>query len=158
MAYPKPLSEKTLFRMYAEAKISDGKKQFLHSFFLAAVNLYGSVETGVLWEVYKTLSEKVSVAKITKKEFLAFSGIVRREEVPYYVYEIDEIYCDEKRKDMERFLVTKDIVHEGYGRFHSLWRLHELQIEKPPYIPANFLDYANEVMTKEQKDLLVFGT
>lgn len=31
MAYPKPLSEKTLLRMYAEAKISNEKKQFLHS-------------------------------------------------------------------------------------------------------------------------------
>ena len=156
MAYPKPLSEKTLLRMYAEAKISDEKKQFLHSFFQAAVNLYGSVETGVLWEVYKTLARDVPVAKITKKELLAFSGIVRREEVPYYVFEIDEIYCDEKRKDTERFLVAKDLVQDGYGRFNILWRLHELQLEKQPYIPANFLDYANEAMTKEQKDLLVF--
>ncbi|MGN0425504.1 MAG: hypothetical protein ACI4FY_09325 [Acetatifactor sp.] len=156
MAYPKPLSEKTLSRMYSEAKLSEEKKQFLHRFFRAAVNLYGSVETGVLWEVYKTLSEKVSVAKITKKELLAFSGIVRREEVPYYVFEIDEIYCEEKRKDTERFLVTRELVHDGYARFNILWKLHELQLEKPPYVPANFLDYANEIMTKEQEDLLVF--
>ena len=35
MAYPKPLSEKTLARMYREANIDEEKSEFLHKLFLA---------------------------------------------------------------------------------------------------------------------------
>lgn len=156
MAYPKPLAEKTISRMYADAKINDEKRQFLHTLFQASANLYGSIEIGELWSVYQALAKEVPVIRLTKKEMITFSGIVRREDVPYYIFEIDEVYCEEKRKDTERFLVTKAMVDDGYGKFRSLWNLHEVQLDKEPYIPENLLDYACDEMTEGQEKLLAF--
>lgn len=156
MAYPKPLSEKTLLKLYADVKINDEKKEFLHTLFQAAANLYGSIEVGDLWEVYKALAKDVPVMKLTKKEMLVFSKIVRREATSYYIFENDEVYCEEKSKDTERFIVIRDMVHEGYGKFRSLWKLHEIQATKSPYIPLNLLDYANDTATDIQKKLLTF--
>ena len=156
MAYPKPLAEKTISRMYADAKINDDKRQFLHTLFQASANLYGSIEIGELWSVYQALAKEVPIIRLTKKEMIAFSGIVRREDVPYYIFEIDGVYCEEKRKDTERFLVTKAMVDDGYGKFRSLWNLHEVQLDKEPYIPENLLDYACDAMTDGQEKLLAF--
>ena len=156
MAYPKPLSEKTISRMYADAKINDNKRKFLHTLFQASANLYGSIEIGELWAVYQTLVEEMPITRVTKKEMIAFSGIVRREDVPYYIFEIDEVYCEEKRKDTERFLVTKAMVDDGYGKFRPLWNLHEIQLDKEPYVPENLLDYARDEMTEGQRKLLAF--
>ena len=58
MAYPKPLAEKTISRMYADAKINDDKRQFLHTLFQASANLYGSIEIGELWSVYQALAKE----------------------------------------------------------------------------------------------------
>ena len=156
MAYPKPLAEKTISRMYADAKINDDKKEFLHTLFQASANLYGSIEIGELWSVYKTLAKEIPITGVTKKEMIAFSGIVRREDVPYDVFEIDEVYCEEKRKDTDRFLVTKEMVGGGYGKFRSLWNLHEIQLDKEPYIPENLLDYVRNEMTEGQRKFLTF--
>ena len=43
MAYPKPLSEKSLQKMYLQSGINEVKSHFLHQLFKAAANLYGSV-------------------------------------------------------------------------------------------------------------------
>lgn len=43
MSYPKPLSEKSLQRKYAEAGLSEEKAGFLRDFFTACTNLYGAL-------------------------------------------------------------------------------------------------------------------
>ena len=156
MAYPKPLSEKSLNKLYAEAKITEAKKTFLHQFFLAAARLYGSIMLEDLWTVYRELSKLTSTMKIMKKDLIAFSGIVRKEAVPYYVFEVDELYCEEPRKDMDRYLVIKDMVYQGYGKYAALWNLHEIQADKTPFIPENLLDYMTDNISTEQQALLAF--
>lgn len=156
MAYPKPLSEKTILKMYKEAKISDAKKKFLHDFFTAAANLYGSIELQTLWEVYKELADKTTVIKLVRKELFAFSEITRREDMPYYIFEIDEVYSEENRKESLRLLVKKDVVGEGYGRFRPLYYLHDGQFGKDPYVPLNLLSFAEGKLTDDQEELLEF--
>jgi hypothetical protein len=41
MSYPKPLSEKTIERLYREAGISNEMQTYLHTLFAACANLYG---------------------------------------------------------------------------------------------------------------------
>lgn len=43
MSYPKPLSEKSLRRLYGECGLSDQKVIFLRTFFEACANLYGVI-------------------------------------------------------------------------------------------------------------------
>ena len=44
MAYPKPLSEKALQRLYKESGLDERAQGFLHDFFAACANLYGAIE------------------------------------------------------------------------------------------------------------------
>ena len=115
MSYPKPLSEKTLLKQYAQAGINDAAKNFLHQFFLACMNIYGAISIRDAWEVYKNLKEPALM--IRKKDFLSFSAIARRENLPYRIYEIEELYEEEPHNDWERHLVTKDIILSGQRRF-----------------------------------------
>ena len=57
MAYPKPLSEKSIARMYTDSKLSEEKIIFLRKFFDSCASLYGSICLNDMWEVYKELSK-----------------------------------------------------------------------------------------------------
>ena len=43
MAYPKPLSEKSIARMYADSKLTEEKIVFLRKLFDSCAALYGSI-------------------------------------------------------------------------------------------------------------------
>ena len=139
----KPLSEKALARKYAETGWSADKLAFLHDFFLAAANLYGMCTVQDLWDIYRFLGEHVQLPKVQRKDMIIFSGIVRRDNVPYAVYEIDEIYADEERKDLERMIVHKDLISTGYYRFADVYRLNDVQLNKPFYVPDDYMRYAD---------------
>ena len=78
MAYPRPLSEKTIAKMLTKEGITEKKSEFLHRLFLAAAKLYGVIDLEELWTVYKETAAQNKYPKITRKEYLAFSLIVRR--------------------------------------------------------------------------------
>jgi hypothetical protein len=69
----------------------------------------------------KQLSEK-----FIQKKFYDYSSIARRENLPYYILEIDEVYSDEKRDMEERIIAHKSLVGEGYNRFFFLVNLEYL--------------------------------
>ena len=52
MSYPKPLSEKSLKRLYTQAGLSTEACDFLHSLFAACANLYGAIALRDVWSVY----------------------------------------------------------------------------------------------------------
>ena len=156
MAYPKPLSEKTLARMYREANIDEEKSEFLHKYFLACANLYGAVALFELWEILKIIADEYGMEKIKRKDLIAFSSIARREDVPYYVYEVDELYSGEKRRDVDRFVVHKSIIQPGYIQKKFFYLLLENQGSKPPFISGGLLKYADPAPTAEDKKLLGF--
>ena len=107
MSYPKPLSKKTLKRLYQEANLSEEAQAFLHTLFLACANLYGAIEMRSVWGIYLKLEQ---VPKLRRKDLLAFSSIVRREIQSYYVYEIEELYSEEPHSEMDRHIVHRDLV------------------------------------------------
>ena len=154
MSYPKYLSVKSLEKRYRDSGISESKIQFLKDLCLSGVDLYGAIHAEQLWDVYKELSEKTAVLKIQRKELYTALGIFRREELPYFVFEADEVYTEEPPTEKYRLLVSKRLVHSGYGKFTSLYRLIENALDKPYFVPANLLEYKDPVRDDRKEKLI----
>ncbi len=156
MPYPKPLMEKTLNRQYAASGLSGEQIEFLKKFFLACANLYGALMASDAWWVYTELSEETETVRLRRKDMYAALGILRREEVPYYVFEANEVYADESRDESRRIIVRRDLVIRGYGRFRDLRTLMEESSDKPFYVPKDFLEYATMPESPEEAEFLKF--
>ena len=154
MAYPKPLSEKSIARMYADSKLTEEKIVFLRKLFDSCAALYGSICLNDMWEVYKELSEKSDVIKIQRKDIFEFSSIARRELHDYYVYEIDELYSAEKRADKDRYVIVKDIM--DMAKVQVFYDLNEMQMGKPFYVPDNLLELKGHIVTPEETKLFEY--
>lgn len=135
MAYPKPLSQKNIDKLFKDW--NPDTVSVLHRYFKAFSDLYGSIQLKDAWKIFKKFEPKIH-----KKQFIEFSTIVRREDVSYYIYEIDELYCDERRLDTERFIIHKDLIMSGYGKLRMVYDLHELQLDKPYYAKNDLLSVA----------------
>lgn len=135
---PKPLSEKSIQKMLSGWKPATVDK--LHSYYASFANLYGCLTLGEAWQLYKKYDKGIK-----KKEFYDFSSIARREDLPYYTLEIDEVYSDEKRDIEERIIVHKSLVGEGYNRFFFLVNLENIIYENQIgfFLPDDILQYAD---------------
>ncbi len=133
MSYPKPLSKKTIEKMFAswDKKTVDT----LHMYYEAFADLYGMIQLKEAWKIFKQFEPKIH-----KKQFMEFSDIVRREDVKYYIYEIDELFSMEKRIVGERYIVNKALVSYGYGKFSEIYLLDEEQYDKPYYAKEDLLE------------------
>ena len=130
MSYPKPLSEKSLNRLYMQAGLSTEACDFLHSLFAACANLYGAIALRDVWSVYQKL--KSEAPRIRRYDLIAFSAIVRREVQPYRVYEIEELYTEEPHNDLDRHIVSKELIGAGYGKMFSFYALMD-ELGDQPY-------------------------
>ena len=81
-----------------------------------------------------------------------FSSIARREEHDYYIYEIDELYTEEKRTDKDRFLILKEIMKGA--RIDVFYNLAEMQAGKPYYVPDNLAEIKGHVVTEQERQLV----
>ena len=156
MNYPKPLSKKTLERRYREAGIDEAKSQFLHKLFLASSNLYGVISLRDLWKVCREVQEQYGAGDIRRKDLIAFSSLVRREEVPYYVFELDEIYLQEKRADLDREIVAQSLIGSGFGKWNRYYRLVDEQADKSYFLPEDLLAFTEPAPLPEETRLLEF--
>lgn len=154
MSYPKPLSEKSLKRLYTQAGLSAEACDFLHSLFAACANLYGAISLRDVWSVYQEL--KSEAPRIRRQDLVAFSAIVRREVQPYQVYEIEELYTEEPHNDLDRHIVSKELIGTGYGKMFSFYALMEGLGNHPYCVPANFLSYAAPSASAVEKSLVDF--
>lgn len=154
MSYPKPLSEKSLKRLYTQTGLSTEAYDFLHSLFAACANLYGAIALRDVWSVYREL--KSEAPRIRRQDLVAFSAIVRREVQPYQVYEIEELYTEEPHNDLDRHIVSKELIGTGYGKIFSFYALMEGLGNHPYCVPANFLSYAALPASAEEKSLADF--
>lgn len=154
MAYPKPLSEKAIQRLYKESGLDERAQEFLHDFFSACANLYGAIELRDAWDVYQRITE--DKPKFRRKDLIAFSAITRREEQTYYVFETEEVYSEEKHNELSRLIASKDLVRGGYGKFMWLYKVMEQSVNYPCCVPDAFLSYAAPKPEKEETELLNF--
>lgn len=156
MSYPKHLSMKGLEKRYRDAGIPESKIRFIKDLCLSCMNLYGAIHAEELWEVYKELSTKTAVPKIQRKELYTALGIFRREDLPYFVFEADEIYSEEPRTDKYRLLVSKQLVRSRYGKFMILYQLMESTLGKPFFVPSNLLTYKDTVSDERGQKLITW--
>lgn len=145
MPYPKPLSEKSLEKLYTASSLTDEIRSFLHAFFAACANLYGTIDMRNAWAVCQQIKDR---PRVRRKDLLAFSAIVRREEQPYYIYEVDELYAD-ARNDMDRQLIAKELVTYGQNRLWQFYELSEMTAGREYWVPDDLLSYASPVPTPE---------
>lgn len=144
-ALPKPASEKTLQRKYKilatatkgriDIDTDSGQKlsELVHMYCAAFTNLYGTLTVREAWDIFcKVEPDLVRKGKIRKKDFIAFTDILRAEDLPYYVFEIDELYSGESAGEpADRELVNKALVHHGMNRFYYYFELLDAQGDKP---------------------------
>ena len=156
MSYPKPLSEKSLQRKYAEAGISEEKAGFLRDFFTACTNLYGALYAIEAWDIYKVLSRIAQTPSLHRKDMFAALGILRRESLPYYVFEVDEVYSAEERAERFRVIASKDLIGRGYGKFFLYYKLMEDLGDQPFFIPENLPAYKDGMFDEPAQELISF--
>lgn len=150
MSYPKPLTERSLARLYRQANITDEQSAYLHAAFEACANLYGVIALRNAWPVIQAQENRPA---LKRKDVIAFSAIARREVLPYLVYEVDDVFPDEKNSDLSRMIVTKELVGAGYGKHNPLFRLLEYSYGFEAYVPENLLDYTHPAPTPEEHAL-----
>ena len=78
MTYPRPLSEKSINKLFASWKKET--VDVLHRYYEAFALLYGSIQLADAWKIFKQFEPKIH-----KKQFIEFSTSVRRENVPDYI-------------------------------------------------------------------------
>ena len=154
MSYPKYLSEKNLEKRYRESGIPEDKIIFIKDLCHAAVNLYGTIHAEELWSVYRELSEKSATPFFHKKDLYTILGILRREDLPYYVFEADEVYSEEPRVDKYRVLALKSLIGNGYGKLYFLNSLIDNSFDKPYYVPQDLLSYKEPCENKGEQELI----
>lgn len=142
---PKPVSERTLQKKYIElANVTHGRidittdpgrciSSLLHRYFAAFSNLYGVILLQNAWELFcEAEPELVKQKKLLKKDFLAFSDVLRIEALPYYILNWNELDPDASEGNpADRLLVNKKLIRHGYYRFRDLAVLMESQADKP---------------------------
>lgn len=162
---PKPAAERTLQMKYIQlAEITHGRinistdrgsqlSSLLHQYIAAFSNLYGVIALRAAWNLFCELEpEIIRQRKVLKKDFFAFSDILRVENLPYYILNLDEIFPDEPDdKPLNRIIVNKKLVGYGYYRFCDLYTLLESQenksgilLDKKEYLAWAEPDYARK--------------
>lgn len=152
MAYPKPLSSKTIEKKYREAGLTLQKISFIRTFFEACVNLYGSIQVCYAWEVYKELSKSVSCEKLQRKDLLNAAAIMRREQNNFQVYEAEELYEGLRNSDLHREIVHPEMIGYGYGKNNYFVRLKNNTAEVGFYVPEDFLNYADPLYSETEQE------
>lgn len=152
MAYPKPLSSKSIEKRYQEAGLTSKKISFIRTFFEACVNLYGSIQVCYAWDVYKELAKKVDCVKLQRKDLLNAAAIMRREPNHFQVYEAEELYEGLRNSDLHHEIVHPNMIDYGYGKNHYFVRLKDNTTQVGFYIPIDFLEFADPLYSRTEQE------
>lgn len=158
-SYPKRLLDKTMKKRYADAGFDEEKLDFLHKFFQAAVNIYGVIELVDLAQIYEDIKGKNHYPDISDDEFIDFAELVRREKVPYYVFEQHELFKNGIDLEFERILVNADLLGpDGLKSLEGVYNVYFSEYANVYWEPEDMLAYAGHQQEKEELDLLAYFT
>lgn len=147
----KYLLPKTIAKKYAEAGLSQAKVDLLHKYFRCFSNLYGVISVGEAWGIFRHYE---GIGLVRKREFIAFSGIVKREaDQPFAVHELKEVYTGETTEDpVERLIVNREMILHGYHRFIYVYCTQRRQCGKEWYLPekADFFAFEQDRFYKTE--------
>lgn len=102
------------------------------------------------------LSRIAQTPLLHRKDMYAALGILRRESLPYYVFEVDEVYSEEERAERFRVIASKDLIRRGYGKFFLYYKLMEVLKDQPFFIPENLLAYKDGMFDEPAQELISF--
>lgn len=151
MAYPKPLSKKTIDKMYLDSGLTEEKITFLRRLFDGAAALYGVITLDNLLNVYREYASKIPAVRIHRKDIYNFSSIARREVHDYYVYEVDELYKEEQREDKYRYIIFHEIM--DFIPNDAFYKIEELANKHSFYVPDNLLSLKGHVKSEAEDKL-----
>lgn len=158
VAYPKRLLDKTMKKRYGDAGFEGEKLDFLHQLFQAAVNLYGVITLQKLIEIYKKLQGKKNYPEVSDQEFAKFAELVRREQVPYYVFEQHELFRSRENADFARILVNEDVLGPAGHLLDGVYNIYWSEYVKEYWIPDDLLAFTSPQLAKEKQNLLAYLT
>lgn len=158
VAYPKRLLDKTMKKRYGDAGFEGEKLDFLHQLFQAAVNLYGVITLQKLIEIYKKLQVKNNYPEVSDQEFAKFAELVRREQVPYYVFEQHELFRSRENADFARILVNEDVLGPAGHLLDGVYNIYWSEYVKEYWIPDDLLAFTSPQLAKEKQNLLAYLT
>lgn len=105
------------------------------------------------------LQGKNNYPEVSDQEFAKFAELVRREQVPYYVFEQHELFRSRENRDFDRILVNEDVL--GPGGLHSLdgiYNIYWSEYAKEYWIPGDLLAFTDTQLAKEKQNLLAYLT
>lgn len=159
VSYPKRLLDNTMKKGYAKAGFTEEKLDFLHKFFQGAVNLYGVIEIIDLSQIYADIKDKNQYPDISTDKFIKFAELVRREQVPYYVFDQHELFRNRIDYDFERMIVNEDLLGpEGLHSLEGVYNVYYSNYASDYWEPEDMLAFAGHQQEKEEQALLDFFT
>ena len=127
----KPLSQKTIERMYNDFELKEETINLLHDYFLSFSNLYGIISIRDAWAVFMNYEKLL----IHKKDFINFSSVVMREkDLPYYIVDEIDLYCDGSDNPLDRLIINNEITNP-YNRFSYVYKIEEQKVGKDYWLP-----------------------
>ena len=120
----------------------------------ACANLYGVIVAQDVWEIYRELSNNIDLPFIHKRELLTALKIFRREDLPFYVFELDEVFDEETKIDRYMVIISKDLLGYGLERFYSVYDVLDNREGTKFFVVENLLDYAEPKPNPCEKMLL----
>lgn len=159
VSYPKRLLDKTMKKRYADAGFDSEKLDFLHKLFQSAANLYGVITIDSIKQIYQELKDKNSYPTIRKEELTKFAELVRREDVPYYIFEQHDLFRNRENSPLDRVLVNADVL--GPNGLHSLegiYNIYYSEYAKYYWLPKDILTFTDQQQVQEELDLLAYFT
>lgn len=130
----KPLSPKTLAKKYAELGLEQEKADLLRKYFLCFSNLYGEISVREAWDIFRHYE---GLSEVHKRNFVAFSEIIRREDgLPYSIVELRDVYKGETSEDpLDRLIINNRLIGRGQRKYLFVHWVNDNRMDKSYYLP-----------------------
>ena len=148
----KPLSEKSLKRLYDNLALPEEDIQLVHKYLQCFSNLYGCIEILDTYQIYEHYEED----GLNYEQYLNLIKIIQRERQDYSIVDMHDIYTGEE-KGLVDYLVNNKLIGNGYNKFFYVYHLEENKADRPYYMPhkEELFKYENDLFWKTEHGLAI---